>query len=92
MTQISLNQKTKTKYTGKAKGYLLQVWLDLGAYTGTFLVVKRLRLHAYNAGGTCLILALGTKIPYAVWHSQKKKKKVLKQCCEGMDSSTSLSL
>ena len=33
-----------------------------------------LRLHASNAGGVGSIPGQGTKIPHAVWHSQKKKK------------------
>ena len=32
-----------------------------------------------NAGGTGSTLDLGTKIPHAMWCSQKKKKKVVKK-------------
>ena len=41
----------------------------------TFLVVQWLRLRTPNAGGLGLMPGPGTKIPHAVWHSQKKKKK-----------------
>ena len=42
---------------------------------GTSLVVQWLRLHASNAGTVGSIPGQGTKIPYAVWHGQKIKKK-----------------
>ena len=43
--------------------------------SGTSLVVQWLRLPTPNAAGMSLILGQGTKIPHAVWHGQKKKKK-----------------
>ena len=42
---------------------------------GTSLVVQGLRLHASNSPGMGSIPDQGTKIPQAVWHDQKKKKK-----------------
>ena len=48
--------------------------LKMGKIRDTSLVVQWLRLHASNAGGTGLIPVWGTKVPHAVWHSQKKKK------------------
>ena len=39
----------------------------------TSLVVLWLRLCASNAGGVGLTPSEGPKIPYAMWHSQKKK-------------------
>ena len=42
---------------------------------GTSLAVQWLRLHASTAGGTGSIPGCGTKIPHAMWHGQKKKKK-----------------
>ena len=44
---------------------------------GTSLVVHWLRLHASNAGGMGSIPGGGTKIPHAMWHGQKEKKKGL---------------
>ena len=44
--------------------------------SGTSLVVQWLRLCAPNAGGMGSIPGLGTKIPHAVWCSQKKEKKI----------------
>ena len=41
---------------------------------GTSLAVWWLRLCTSNAGGMGSIPGWGTKIPYAVWHDQKKKK------------------
>ena len=38
-----------------------------------------LRLHASTARGTSVVPGWGTKIPHAVWHSQKKKKKERKK-------------
>ena len=43
---------------------------------GTSLAVWWLRLCTSNAGGMGSIPGWGTKIPYAVWHDQKKKKKI----------------
>ena len=43
---------------------------------GTLLVFHWLRLH-FTAGGAGLIPSLGTKILYAAWHYQKKKKDTL---------------
>ena len=40
---------------------------------GSSLAVQWLRLRASTAGGAGLIPGQGTKIPHAVWHSQKKK-------------------
>ena len=42
---------------------------------GTCLAVQWLRLHVSTEGGMGSIPGWGTKIPYAVWHGQKKKKK-----------------
>ena len=42
---------------------------------GTSLVVQWLRLHASTAGGGGSIPGQGTKIPHALGHGQKKKKK-----------------
>ena len=44
---------------------------------GTSLAVQWLRLCASNAEGAGLIPGQGTKIPHAVQHCQKKKKKSL---------------
>ena len=41
---------------------------------GTSLAVQSLRLRASTAEGAGLIPGQGTKIPHAVWCSQKKKK------------------
>ena len=43
---------------------------------GTSLVVQWLILCFSNAGGTGSIPGWGTKIPHAMQHSQKKKKKI----------------
>ena len=40
---------------------------------GTSLVIQWLRLHTSTAGGTGSIPVQGTKIPHAVWRSQKKR-------------------
>ena len=40
-----------------------------------------LRLHVSNTGGTGLIPDQGTKIPYAAWHGQKKKKSKISLSC-----------
>ena len=42
---------------------------------GTFLVVQWLRHHVFTSGSTDFIPGRGSKIPHAVWHSQKKNKK-----------------
>ena len=39
------------------------------------MVVHWLKLYASYAGGIGSILGGGIKIPHAVWHGQKKKKK-----------------
>ena len=44
--------------------------------TGTSLVVQWLRLCTPSAGGMCSIPGQRTKIPHAMQHSQKKKKKI----------------
>ena len=44
-------------------------------FYGTSLAVQWLRLHASTARGTALIPGQGIKIPRAVWHCQKKKRK-----------------
>ena len=36
------------------------------------------RLHALNTGATGSVSGRGTKIPHAAWHSQKKKKSVVR--------------
>ena len=43
----------------------------------TSLVIQWLRLWAPNAGGLGSIPGQGTKIPWAIWHSQKKKERDL---------------
>ena len=43
---------------------------------GTSLVVQWLRLHVSTAGGVDSIPSLGTKIPHATQHGQKKKKSI----------------
>ena len=43
--------------------------------SGTFLMFQWLRFHAYTAVGMGSIPGLGTKIPDATQHDQKKKKK-----------------
>ena len=40
----------------------------------TSLMVRRLGLHASTSGNKGLIPALGTKIPYAIWHMLPLKK------------------
>ena len=42
---------------------------------GTSLLVQWLGLHASTAKGMGVIPGWGTWIPYAAWHSQKKKEK-----------------
>ena len=49
---------------------------------GTSLVAQWLRVCTSNAGGTGLILGQGTKSQYAMWCSQKIKKKKKKKGCE----------
>ena len=41
----------------------------------TYLVVQWLGFCTSTAGGICLIPGPGTKIPQAMWHSKKEKKK-----------------
>ena len=43
---------------------------------GTSLVVQWLRLHVSTAGGVDSIHSLGTNIPHATQHGQKKKKSI----------------
>ena len=43
-------------------------------FLGTSLVVQGLRLCTSNVGGTGSVPGRGTKIPHAMWHSQKKIK------------------
>jgi len=38
---------------------------------GISLVIQALKLHVTNAGGAGLIPGQGTKIPQAMWYSQK---------------------
>ena len=59
------------------KEYFLLVCTSVveAAISGTSLTVQWLRLHAFNAGHLGSIPGWGTKIPYAIWCSQKKKKK-----------------
>ena len=47
------------------------------ASSGTSLVVQWLRTHTSTAGGMSAIPGWGTKIPHALWCSQKKKKLLL---------------
>ena len=42
--------------------------------TDAFLAVQRLRLCTSNAGALGSIPGWGTKIPHAIWYSQKGKK------------------
>ena len=42
-------------------------------------MVQWLRLHASNAGGAGSIPGQGDKIPQAVWHGQKERKKNFKK-------------
>ena len=52
----------------------IMLWTkDKLSLLGTSLEVWWLRLWASNAGGMGSIPGWGTKIPYAVWHDQKKK-------------------
>ena len=50
--------------------------LEFKIKSGTSLVVQWLRLGASNAGGVGSMPAWGTKIPYAVQCSQKKRIKL----------------
>ena len=43
---------------------------------GNSLEVQQLGLQAFPTLGTGLIPGQGTKIPQAVWHGQKKKRKI----------------
>ena len=43
--------------------------------TEIFLAVQWLRLRTSNVGGFGSIPGWGTKIPHAIWYSQKKKPK-----------------
>ena len=45
---------------------------------GPFLAVQGLRLHTSNAEGMGSNPGQGTKIPHAIQHSLKKKKKIKK--------------
>ena len=47
----------------------------LVSHLGTSAVVRWLRFCAATAGDAGLIFHWGTKIPYASWYGQKKKKK-----------------
>ena len=57
-------------YSSKQK-----LFFFLNPHPGTSLVIHWLRLHAPNAGGMGSIPDQGSKIPHAVWYSQKKKNK-----------------
>ena len=57
-------------YSSKQK-----LFFFLNPHPGTSLVIHWLRLHATNAGGMGSIPDQGSKIPHAVWYSQKKKTK-----------------
>ena len=48
----------------------------------TSLVVQRLRFCTCIAGSLGLIPGRGTKILHALWHGQKKKKKIIVSACE----------
>ena len=48
-------------------------------WIGTYLVVQWLRLHASTARDVGSIPGWGTKIPHAMWCSQKVKKKKKKE-------------
>ena len=49
-------------------------WLNNNSFFGNSLVVQWLGLHAFTAEGLGSIPCWGTKIPQAVWCSQKKKR------------------
>ena len=61
--------------------------------SGTLLVVQWIRFHAYTAVGMGSIPGLGTKIPDATQHDQKKKKSHVRNvdsplgCCTGLGQS-----
>ena len=44
-----------------------------GNISGTSLAAQWLRLRTSSTGGMGSIPGLGTKIPYAMWHGQKKE-------------------
>ncbi len=50
-------------------------------FVGTSLVVQWLSFHAYTAVGMGSIAGLGTKIPDAMQHDFKKKKKAMSEMC-----------
>ena len=71
---------TNDRFQWKCKEAGLLVTKQIAAYlaiknvmNGTSLVVLWLRLHA---SGAVSVPGRRTKIPYATWHSQKKKKKM----------------
>ena len=45
--------------------------MDLKTELGNSLVIQWLGLHASTAGGIGSVPGWGTKIPHALWHSQK---------------------
>ena len=53
----------------------LNCTLKNGKSDGNSLAVEWLELCAFTIGVTGSILSQEIKIPHAVWHSQKKKKK-----------------
>ena len=62
------------KHQGKGgKCFIKQTIFHLKGHLGTSLAVQWLRRHASTAGGTGSIPGPGTKIPHAMWCSQKKK-------------------
>ena len=53
--------------------------LSKSDFMGTSLVVQWLKLHDFNAGDMGSIPGWETKIPHAVRHGQKKKKKKIRR-------------
>ena len=56
---------------GKTLCTVAQFFVTLKQLQGIFLVIQWLRLHACNARGMGLNPGQGTRIPHAVWCSQK---------------------
>ena len=61
---------------GSVRCRIARAWLQIHS-GGTSLAVQWLGLRASTAGGTGSIPGQGTKIPHAVWCSQKKKHRIL---------------
>ena len=63
-------KKTRGEKNNKERARVIRMAI-LKQNRGPSLVVQWLRFHAYSAGGTGLNFGWGTKIPHALWHSQK---------------------